>query len=117
MELKGWIMRYKKKQIEKAFEQGSECELWINPDRTASLKKCFICNDPRNISDLGNYICQQGYKVGIVWAVKNRKIVVNLRSIGSLDVSLIASSYGGGGHKNAARFTIDNITKFRRIFG
>lgn len=37
------------------------------------------------------------------------KRVWSLRSVGDFDVSAIARTYGGGGHKNAAGFTEENI--------
>lgn len=66
----------------------------------------FICNSNVDDSNLGNYICKQGYDVGIVWSVDKDLIRVSLRSIGETDVSIIAKKHGGGGHKNAAGFEL-----------
>jgi len=53
---------------------------------------------------------EQGYDLSVNFMWVNDKWVVNLRSKGSLDVSTIAKSYGGGGHKNASGFQyIGNI--------
>lgn len=41
---------------------------------------------------------------------------ISLRSVGDLDVSEIAKQRGGGGHKNAAGFSIDGNIKFKEIF-
>lgn len=38
-----------------------------------------------------------------------KKYVISLRSWGDVDVSSIAKSFGGGGHKNAAGFSVDSI--------
>lgn len=53
-------------------------------------------------------------KIAIVEAVgyirnKNGKSRVSLRSKDSLDVSIIAKEFNGGGHKNAAGLSIDNL--------
>lgn len=68
-------------------------------------------------SDFGNWMCEniQGFesapnrpKVGISATYYDvaggRKF--SLRSIGDIDVSIIAKNYGGGGHKNAAGFFV-----------
>lgn len=43
---------------------------------------------------------------GVAWYVDGDKIKVSLRSRGDFDVSQVAAIYGGGGHKNAAGFTV-----------
>jgi len=103
------LLKSKQKQVKKSFEKGSKCTLWNNPIQTSYTENCFICNDQNNISDLGNYICKQGYEMGIVWSIKNGQLVVSLRSVGKQDVSIIAKSFGGGGHKNAAGFVLREL--------
>lgn len=60
-------------------------------------------------------ITEEGYEVDYVlpdfvaiWTYNfvNDETKVSLRSVGDMDVSEIASKYGGGGHKNAAGFTL-----------
>ena len=56
------------------------------------------------ISKLGDYLSQNG-DVVMIWNKEvGRDFAVSLRSRGSLDVSKLAESMGGGGHKNAAGF-------------
>jgi len=40
----------------------------------------------------------------VVWHHAGFRTIVNLRSMGEFDVSVIAKKFGGGGHKNAAGF-------------
>lgn len=57
-------------------------------------------------SELGNSLAEQSGSFGLVWQFSgNGDIKASLRSRGNtLDVSQIATRYGGGGHPNAAGF-------------
>lgn len=48
--------------------------------------------------------------VALVREVENGKQKVSLRSRGEVDVEKLARSHGGGGHRNAAGFTVDGTT-------
>lgn len=109
------LLEAKEKRVQQAFAYGQECEMWVNPEQTSFMKNCFICNSNVDISDLGNYIAKQGYDVGIVWSVKDGKLIVGLRSIGDIDVSQLAKNWGGGGHKNASGFTLNNIMDYKKL--
>jgi nanoRNase/pAp phosphatase (c-di-AMP/oligoRNAs hydrolase) len=43
---------------------------------------------------------------GVVYRVSGDRVDVSIYSIGNLDVSKIAQRYGGGGHRNAAGFSV-----------
>lgn len=43
---------------------------------------------------------------GLVYRLIERRVECSLYSLGDFDVSAIASAFGGGGHKNAAGFTV-----------
>jgi oligoribonuclease NrnB/cAMP/cGMP phosphodiesterase (DHH superfamily) len=43
---------------------------------------------------------------GVVYRVAADRVDVSLYSIGDLDVAAVAGRYGGGGHRNAAGFTV-----------
>jgi uncharacterized protein len=60
-----------------------------------------------NISDVCNELCKYA-NIGVGWFERSDgQIQFSLRSVGSLDVSDIAKSYGGGGHQNAAGFQVE----------
>jgi hypothetical protein len=48
-----------------------------------------------------------GVACGAVYRIEGRRVDVSLYSIGELDVAAIASAFGGGGHRNAAGFSVD----------
>lgn len=65
-----------------------------------------VVNSPMFQSEIGNFLAQDN-KFSIVWyageSENNFKYAqLSFRSIGDFDVSKIAGSFGGGGHKNAA---------------
>jgi len=109
------LLKAKDLRVAQAFAEGEECDMWCNPAQTAFMENCFVCNSNVDISNLGNYIAKQGYKIGIVWSVRDGKLIVNLRSIGDVDVSQIAKNWGGGGHKNASGFTLNNLTYLKKM--
>jgi oligoribonuclease NrnB/cAMP/cGMP phosphodiesterase (DHH superfamily) len=48
-----------------------------------------------------------GSACGAVYRIDGRRVDVSLYSIGELDVAALAASLGGGGHRNAAGFSVD----------
>jgi oligoribonuclease NrnB/cAMP/cGMP phosphodiesterase (DHH superfamily) len=63
-------------------------------------------NTPILTSKVGNALVQDDASVSIMWSKKDGKVVVSLRSDGTVDVSKLAQKYGGGGHIAAAAFAI-----------
>ena len=60
------------------------------------------------VSALGHALCKESGSFGAVWQYESEgRIKVSLRSEGSFDVSELAKLFGGGGHKNAAGFSIE----------
>lgn len=60
-----------------------------------------------NISDVCHELCVRGAEVGVGWFRRADGLIqFSLRSIGDLDVSLLAKMHGGGGHRNAAGFQL-----------
>lgn len=73
--------------------------------------KVITCNAPYSIaSELGNKIATENPDcIAVVWhySDKDNTIKHSLRSVGDVDCTLLAKKFGGGGHKNAAGFTLD----------
>ncbi len=101
------LLEKKNQQVKKSFDKGV--------DVVFNGYKTRVCNDQNNISDLGNFCCQQGYKIGLVWSFKSGNIVVSLRSSANVDVSLIAQKYEGGGHFHSSGFRLKNISDLGKI--
>lgn len=76
-------------------------EVWI--DGIKGLE----CNCPPTFaSDIGNLLALESGTFGHTWICLEDYSLHSLRSTGDFDVSAIAKSFGGGGHKNAAGFKI-----------
>lgn len=67
-----------------------------------------ILNIPyAGVSEAGGALCKQGYPVSLLWFERGDGITqFSLRGDGTVDVSAIAKTYGGGGHNNAAGFQL-----------
>lgn len=72
--------------------------------------KIVTCNAPYSIaSELGIRIAELNPDcIAVIWHAsdKDKTVKHSLRSIGSVDCTPLAKQFGGGGHKNAAGFTL-----------
>ena len=69
-------------------------------------------------SELGHRLAERSGTFGLIWQLAaDGEIKISLRAAGQLDVSRIASHYGGGGHRNAAGFRMAPQRFFREILG
>lgn len=68
----------------------------------------LICNSQLHISELGHELANRSGTYGLIWYLgANGEANCSLRSNGDYDVSAIAKKFGGGGHRNAAGFSVD----------
>lgn len=108
------ILRSQRKEVESIAAHARFirlCDHWIP-----------IVNTAHHISEVGHQLCKNHplANFSATFFVKfdddrGPVLVVSLRSIGEFDVSQIATLYGGGGHRNAAGFTVDQEWFFRSI--
>ena len=62
---------------------------------------------PQFSSEAGSILAKESGTFGMTWCMNNNGDVhISLRSIGDYDVSAIAKTFGGGGHRTAAGFKI-----------
>ncbi len=87
------------------YEDGKICVAAADDDM---LKKYDV--KEKDLGDLVNIPRKvEGCEIAVSVREANGKIKVSLRSDGKYDVSAIALSYGGGGHKRAAGITLEGI--------
>ena len=69
----------------------------------------LVCNcTPQFASDVGNILATNSGTFGATYYTTGKGAVKwSIRSNGDYDISAIAKAYGGGGHKNAAGFTLE----------
>lgn len=76
-------------------------------------KKGLAVNAPSMFaSDLGHELAEKSGTFGLTYYYHGKRqcYECGLRSIGDFDVSELAYKFGGGGHKNAAGFSVDQAT-------
>jgi hypothetical protein len=66
-------------------------------------------------SEIGDFLLHK-VNVDYILMINAKKSKVSLRSKGNFDVSEIAVKFGGGGHKNAAGFTLDMFNSAATTF-
>ena len=64
-------------------------------------------------SRIGHLLAEKRPPIGIVWSHQGDRIIVSLRSNGTVNVAELAARYGGGGHEPAAGFSIKKSEKLR----
>ena len=82
--------------------------------KAAPHLKCRVVNSPILQSELGAKICESD-DVGIVWHL-DEKWKVSMRSRQGVDISGIARLFGGGGHAQAAGFSLSKDAHINEIF-
>lgn len=85
-------------RVQKLIQHGEEGSI--------SGHKAFIVNSPVTVDQTANLIYQKmKYPIAIIWSRRKGKYTVSLRS-NTVDVSLIAEKFGGGGHRSSAAFSL-----------
>jgi len=90
-----------------AVVRGCARECRLLPAGGEGLFVGLVANCPAHLSsDVGHALANRSGTFGLLWWVTaGGEYACSLRSNGDYDVSLIAKSFGGGGHKNASGFT------------
>lgn len=98
------LIQSQERRVEYLFKSGIDTEFHGHAAR--------IVNTTSDISELGEYIYKKPeYEIAVMWQVIGDKMIVSLRS-DSIDCAEIAQMYGGGGHRGAAGFQVDNVAGF-----
>ena len=67
----------------------------------------YAVNAPREVrGELGHVLAEKTNLFGIIFTYEKGQWKCSLRSVKDFDVSILATKYGGGGHKNAAAFMV-----------
>jgi oligoribonuclease NrnB/cAMP/cGMP phosphodiesterase (DHH superfamily) len=69
--------------------------------------RVYAVNAPREVrSELGHVLAQKTNSFAMIFNYEKGYWKCSMRSVKDFDVSVIATKYGGGGHKNAAAFMV-----------
>jgi hypothetical protein len=81
-------------------------------------RRAEAVNAPQLRSAIGHELAKRaayGLPWGAVYRIAGTRVDVSIYSVGDLDVSRIAAGYGGGGHRNAAGFSVSVHTWLERF--
>ena len=104
------LLRAKRVEVERSLSFAHPVEL--------GGRRVEAVNERQNRSTIGHELAQRaayGHPIGLVYRVTGERVDISLYSVGDLDVSALATEYGGGGHRNAAGFSVglrDWLSKF-----
>ena len=119
------LLRSHKQQVKSALKQATPCIIHeattyegyeSGPCGDISVysdaPKGLAANAPFDLaSTLGHELAKKSGTFGLVWSMAgDGQIHCSLRSNGDYDVSTIAKVFGGGGHRNAAGFSVEMNT-------
>ena len=105
------ILRAHNQNVQAVLKQArpTSIRVLLSEDGFAPVLTGLACNAPSFLaSDLGHELANKSGTFGLVWSMAgDGQVHCSLRSNGEYDVSAIAKAFGGGGHRNAARFSTD----------
>lgn len=106
--------------LQQVLERDAQTLFRYRHDITLFGMKGFACNAPaKYASDLGHLLANASGTFGLCYfyAGDKREWFCSLRSVGHFDVSEIARKFGGGGHRNAAGFSVKSLEDLRQKLG
>ncbi|MBK8467642.1 MAG: hypothetical protein IPL32_17650 [Chloracidobacterium sp.] len=103
------ILRAQKQHVERMAKQARECRIIFDANSAASDGASGLAvNSSIHQSEVGHELANASGTYGLVYYISSDgRVRCSLRSNGEYDVSAIASSFGGGGNRNAAGFETD----------
>ena len=116
------IAEMTEQQLERFIAEGAVLRRAFDREVETLLTDCYLVTlsgetghavnaTGRYSSELGHRLAMLSGNFGMVWCQRGEVLKVSLRSSGSYDVSELAAQFGGGGHRNAASFTLPVSTQ------
>lgn len=99
-------------QVKSSAKHARKCRITIHTEQYGwTGEPGLVVNTNVHMSEVGHELANQSGSYGLVWYLGSDNMAkVSLRSNGDYDVSAIAKQFGGGGHKNAAGFSLPITT-------
>jgi len=106
------IVRYIDREVVRLCKHAADRRL-----RVAPHLKCRVVNSSNWVSEAGSRLCESA-DVAVIWYMDHNKDQwrVSMRSRPGVDVAEIAKHYGGGGHEQAAGFSLGSDDHIEGIF-
>lgn len=100
------LIKYQEQQVQSLVKYARKCFIMCNS--LGYGVEGLAANTSVHMSEVGHELANKSGSFGMIWYLGgNNEAKVSLRSNGDYDVSAIAKCFGGGGHKNAAGFSVD----------
>lgn len=107
------ILRTQNQHVQQMAKNFQKCKIWSHcgdphDERNLFEYEGLAVNACLHQSELGHELANQSGTYGLIWHIgQDGRAKCSLRSNGDYDVSAIAKTFGGGGHRNAAGFETD----------
>ena len=110
------LVRYQKQQVDSLAKYARPCVITVRDGEVDGQPAIaafsgLAVNTSVHMSEVGHELANKSESFGMIWYLGEGSMAkVSLRSNGDYDVSAIAKRFGGGGHRNAAGFSVDILT-------
>lgn len=106
------IVKYIDSEVAKICKHAAKRRLKAAPDLT-----CMVVNTHAWVSEVGSRLCERS-DVAVMWYMDHESGAwrVSLRSRSGVDITPVARKYGGGGHEQAAGFSLSPGDHIEGIF-
>lgn len=111
------ILRAQKQHVERMAKQARGCRIIFDANSAVSDGASGLAvNSSIHQSEVGHELANASGTYGLVWYMaSDGRVRCSLRSNGDYDVSRIANTFGGGGHKTASGMEVDVETLMRLL--
>ena len=95
------ILRANRREVERSIKSAHPIAI--------GRRRAEAVNAHHHRSSIGHELAKRAVYAlawGVAYRMTGRRVDVSIYSIGDLDVAQVASEYGGGGHRNAAGFSV-----------
>lgn len=103
------ILKYQKQQDERLMLKSFDARLNIPAEQ--GVVRCLVCNGAYNSTAFESKWDEEKYDVMVGISFDGKMWGISLRTTKDIDLSVIAKSFGGGGHKQAAGCGVDDLRK------
>lgn len=103
------ILKYQKQQDKRLMEKSFDARLNIPAEQ--GVIRCLVCNGAYSSTAFESKWDEEKYDAMVGIGFDGKMWGIALRTTKDIDLSVIAKSFGGGGHKKAAGCSSDDIRK------
>ncbi len=101
------ILKYQKQQDERLMQKSFDARLNIPAEQ--GVIRCLVCNGAHNSTAFENKWDEEKHDAMVGISFDGKMWGISLRTTKDIDLSVIAKSFGGGGHKQAAGCGVDDL--------